>query len=85
MVTASMTGYPCGNVTAAPDPWMLVVRAGRKEMAGAAAARRVAAPAWASVRRVGVGAAMGVRSTWVIGMVLPWDVPSGCCRWPGNW
>ena len=28
------TVYRCGNVTAAPDPWMSVVSAGRKETAG---------------------------------------------------
>ena len=33
-LTMSMTVYPCGNVTAAPGPWMLVVSAGRKETAG---------------------------------------------------
>ena len=33
-LTMSMTVYPCGNVTAAPDPWMLLVSAGRKETAG---------------------------------------------------
>jgi hypothetical protein len=33
-LTMGMTVYPCGNVTAAPDPWMLVVSAGRKETAG---------------------------------------------------
>jgi hypothetical protein len=33
-LTMSMTVYPCENVTAVPDLWMVVVSAGRKETAG---------------------------------------------------
>src|SRR6516165_4204946 len=67
-VTMSMAGYPCGNDTAAPDPWMLVVSAGRKETAGPASASTMATAARASVPGVDLGAARVRVSTWVIGL-----------------
>jgi hypothetical protein len=77
-LTMSMTVYPCGNVTAAPDRWMLVVSAGRKETAG-----RRAPGAWRgqpgrACSGVDVEPTRVRVSTWVIGLPFLGYRPSGC-------